>query len=149
MGSLAILYWTKNRHSTSKKYRIKNEKRNIYLWEYLIWISETVRHYIKWANICAYSVLVYRCSFRFSASHSDSKWIKPARNRFTSVCLMWFHEFFKATFSVSISGKWMSITFKIGQTVAGISIISQFYELFWFNFRRNFAFWPNCASSSG
>ena len=35
-------------------------------------------------------------------AHNGSKWLKPARNIFTFVCLMWF----LAISSISVSGKW-------------------------------------------
>jgi hypothetical protein len=55
------------------------------------------------------------------APHSGTKCLKPARNRFTSVFYIVISRFLKATFSISVSGKWMNFMFKIRQIVAGIS----------------------------
>ena len=55
---------------------------------------------------------------------------KPARNRFTSDCLLWFHEFFKAIFSISVSGKLIKLHIQNLLNVANIIRISQFHEFF-------------------
>ena len=60
-------------------------------------------------------------------AHNGSIWQNPARNTFTSVSV-WFHEFFKVTFRISASGKWMKL--HICQTVADMSMISQFSRFF-------------------
>ena len=52
---------------------------------------------------------------------SGTKCLKPARNRFTSVCYIVISRFFNATFNIFVSGKWMNFIFKIRQIVAGIS----------------------------
>ena len=63
-------------------------------------------------------------SFSAYTTHSGSKWPKPAKNRFNSVC--GFTNFFVATVEISGSGIWLCIRFKICQIFAGISVISQF-----------------------
>ena len=55
------------------------------------------------------------------APHSGTKCLKPARNRFTSICHIVISRFFKATFNISVSGKWMNFLLKICQIVPGIS----------------------------
>ena len=60
------------------------------------------------------------------ARHSGTKCLKPARNRFISVCYIVISQLFKATFNISVSGKWMNFIFKIRQIIAGISQNSQF-----------------------
>ena len=56
------------------------------------------------------------------------QWFQTAKTCQKYVNLMWFHEiFFK---QVSVSGHSMSFIFLICQTVAGISMTSQFHELF-------------------
>ena len=60
------------------------------------------------------------------APHSGTKCLKPARNRFISVCYIVISQLFKATFNISVSGKWMNFIFKIRQIIAGISQNSQF-----------------------
>jgi hypothetical protein len=58
------------------------------------------------------------------------------------VCLFWFHDFFKAAFSISLSGDCSPLIFKIRQTVAPILMTSQFHDFLKINFWRDFAIWP-------
>ena len=63
---------------------------------------------------------------------------------------MWLHECFQGfswfSFPVIVSAS--KFILKIWQTVVNISMTSQFHEFFWFNFWRDFSFWPNCATVS-
>ena len=81
-------------------------------WRYIINIKYP---YFAWAwvmNVCFFMGQDHQQSNL--QAHNGFKWLKTARNRFTLVCLMCFHEFFKASFS----SKWISFTFKIFQTMA-------------------------------
>ena len=79
--------------------------------------------------------------------NSGSKFLKLARNtiRFTLVCLCieWdFHDIFKASFSISVSGRWINFIFKTCQTVTGVNMADQvdFPDFFFwqvFNFKAS------------
>ena len=66
--------------------------------------------------------------------NSGSKWLKPAKNKFT---LMWFREFFSSKFQqihiMSVSGDFISIT-SLCQTVASIKVWSVNFTNFLVNF---------------
>ena len=72
--------------------------------------------------MCCFVSIVVLCV------NSGSKWLKPAKNKFT---LMWFREFFSSKFQqIHINVRFrpfISFT-SLCQTVAGISMISQFHE---------------------
>ena len=104
-------------------------------WRYIINIKYP---YFAWAwvmNVCFFMGQDHQQSNL--QAHNGSKWLKTARNRVTLVCLMWF----LATFSISVSVKWMSFAFKMQAYISQrllnlnlllrslcISMSSQFYE---------------------
>ena len=68
------------------------------------------------------------------------KYIKPAKNKLASYCLMWFHEFFKTTFSTSVSAKWINrVSFKLVWSI-------NFREFFDLIFGGFFVTWLNVGT---
>ena len=65
-----------------------------------------------------------------AAPHSGTKCLKPAGNRFTSVCHIMISPFFKATFNISVSGKWTNFLFQVRQIDANKNYNSQFPIIF-------------------
>ena len=72
-------------------------------------------------------------------AHNGSIWHNPARNTFTSVSV-WFHEFFKVTFRISVSGFFKLLQIWVWSV--------NFPDFFQFNFWWIFIIWPNCAATS-
>ena len=64
------------------------------------------------------------------STHCGSKWLKPAKNKFTEVISQVFTNKFQPSHIVSVSGHHISFIFKICQTVAGITIMSRFHDFF-------------------
>ena len=65
--------------------------------------------------------------------HSGSKWLKPAKNKFTGsldVISRVSPSKFQQIQIISVSGYSLSLIFKICQAVAGINIIDLFHERF-------------------
>ena len=89
---------------------------------------------LAWSHQLAYYIM-----------HSGSKWLKLSGNKFTCIGLRNFLRTFQQIHIVSVSGHCMRFIFMICQTVAGISITSQFHEFCKSNFRRVFVIWPNCG----
>ena len=65
-------------------------------------------------------------SLKQQAAHSGTKCLKPTRNRFTLVGYIVISRVCKATFHISVFGKWMNFIFKIRQIVASLSKNRQF-----------------------
>ena len=78
------------------------------------------------------------------STHCGSKWLKPAKNKFTEVISQVFTNKFQP---VSVSGHRIFFIFKICQTVAGIRVQS-ISRIFQSNLWRVFAIWPNCETHS-
>ena len=64
------------------------------------------------------------------STHCGSKWLKPAKNKFTEVISQVFTNKFQPSHIVSVSGHRISFIFKICQTVAGITIMCRFHDFF-------------------
>ena len=64
------------------------------------------------------------------STHCGSKWLKPAKNKFTEVISQVFTNKFQPSHKVSVSGHRISFIFKICQTVAGISMMMSILRIF-------------------
>ena len=60
-----------------------------------------------------------------TTTHSDFKWLKPAKNKFT---YFWFHEFFQIDFSRFSSFPFPVITFETCQIIESINVKTQFQK---------------------
>ena len=73
--------------------------------------------------------------------HSGSKQLKTAKNKFTwcdfTICVLSKFQQIRIT---SVPSYCRDFIFKICQTVAGISITSQFHEFFWISFLAGFCY---------
>ena len=74
-------------------------------------------------------------------THSGSKWQKLAKNRFITVCLMRFHEFFQTNFHYFRFRWLLALHF---QNLS--NCCSQFHGFFNLIFGGIFAIWPNCTT---
>ena len=64
------------------------------------------------------------------APHSGSNWLELAKNKFTKSDFTSFSFKFMQIYITSVSGHSQRLIFKIRQTVAGLSITSQFHKFY-------------------